>query len=93
MNAKRSAILSIRLTTDTRDQLADLADAMGRTKSFLAVEAIKHYIALNAWQVDAISSTLKKAERANSKFVEHDEVAEWLNSWGTENEKDKPSCK
>ena len=35
--------LSVRIQPEIREQLEDLADARGRTKSFLAAEAIEYY--------------------------------------------------
>jgi len=83
-------ILSIRLNPETRDQLEDLADATGRTKSFIAAEAIESYIALQSWQVKAIETAVSKADSKKAKFIEHEKVADWLSSWGNKNEQEPP---
>ena len=82
--------LSIRIQPKMREQLAKLANATGRTKSFLAAEAIESYLKIQSWQVKAIESAVKKANNKNAKLIEHEKVTAWLNSWGTENEQAPP---
>ena len=82
--------LSVRVPGEIRDQLEQLSDATGRTKSFLASEAIESYLATQAWQVDAIQKAVEKADSKDARFIEHDKVIDWLMSWGTDNEKDRP---
>ena len=82
--------LSVRVPVEIRDQLEHLSDATGRTKSFLASEAIESYLATQAWQVDAIQKAVEKADSKDARFIEHDKVIDWLMSWGTDNEKDRP---
>jgi len=82
---QRPAItLSIRIQSEVRDQLEELANATGRTKSFLAAEAIEHYLETHAWQVKAIEKSVKKANSKKAKFIDHQNVSDWLNSWGTD---------
>ena len=82
--------LSVRIPPKTRDQLEKLSDATGRTKSFLAAEAIEGYLAVQAWQVKAIKKAVKKADSKNAKFIEHSKVVNWVNSWDTKDEKEMP---
>lgn len=89
-HSTNSVTLSIRVQPEIRDQLEELADATGRTKSFLAAEAIECYIATHAWQVRSIEKAIKKADNKKTKFVEHRKVTNWLNSWGTEEEQEPP---
>lgn len=83
-----AATLSVRVSSEAREQLEDLAEATGRTKSFLAAEAIEHYLAIQSWQVQGIKNAVKKANSKEAKFIEHSKVADWLESWGRKNEKD-----
>jgi RHH-type transcriptional regulator, rel operon repressor / antitoxin RelB len=85
-----SMTLSVRISLEVCDQLRELCKATGRTKSFLAAEAIETYLTTQAWQVEAIKSAIKKADSKNAKFIEHNKVAEWLKSWGDEDEKEIP---
>jgi len=82
--------LSIRIRPKTGEQLSKLANATGRTKSFLAAEAIESYLKIQSWQIKAIESAVKKANSKNAKLIEHEKVTDWLNSWGTENEQATP---
>lgn len=82
--------LSIRINPKSRDKLEALANATGRSKSFLASEAVDYYLGMHAWQVDAIKKSVKKANSKKAKFVKHEQMSEWLNSWGDKNEKDPP---
>lgn len=82
--------LSIRVPSEARDQLEKLANATGRTKSFLAAEAIEHYLLAQSWQINAIEKSLKKANRKKTKWTDHQKVSDWLNSWGNKDEKGTP---
>lgn len=82
--------LSVRISPKMRHQLNELADATGRTKSYLAAEAIEHYLAMQAWQVQAIESAVKKADSQSACFVSHDEVANWVASWDSDSEQEPP---
>ena len=82
--------LSVRIPPEMREQLEELSDATGRTKSFLAAEAIEGYLAVQAWQVKAIKAAVKKANSKDAKLIDHNKVTDWVNSWGSEDEKDSP---
>lgn len=83
-------ILSIRIAPEIKKQLDQLSDATGRTKSFLAVEAIEKYLETQSWQVKEIKKALKKASDKKTKFIEHNKVVDWVDSWGTQKEKGMP---
>lgn len=82
--------LSVRVSVEIRDQLEELSTATGRTKSFLAAEAIKNYIEVQSWQVKGIKRAVKKADSKNANFVGHDKVVDWVKSWDSKSEKDSP---
>ena len=82
--------LSVRIQPEARDQLEVLAHATGRTKSYLAAQAIEHYLSMQTWQICSIEKSLKKADDKNANFIEHEKVSDWLNSWGTKKEQDPP---
>ena len=82
--------LSVRLPAEARNQLEELADATGRTKSFLAAEAIAYYLETQAWQVKAIEKAVKKANSKKAKFIDHQKVSNWLTSWGNDKEQELP---
>lgn len=49
-----SATLTVRLSSQTKDQLAELANRTRRTRSFLAAEAVTEYVTRELAVVDAI---------------------------------------
>lgn len=82
--------LSVRVSPKMRDQLEELSDATGRTKSFLAAEAIKNYLETQTWQINAIKKAVKKANKKDTKLIDHNKVVNWVNSWNSEDEKEIP---
>ena len=84
----QSTTLTIRLDKDIKDRLEVSAKHQKRSKSFLAVEAIEHYLDLQQWQEQRIREALASAECGEG--VEHEEVMSWINSWGSEDELPMP---
>ncbi|NGY06622.1 CopG family ribbon-helix-helix protein [Solimonas terrae] len=74
-----SSTMTIRLEDDTKDRLDKLAEATQRSRSFLAAEAIRDYVALNEWQVGEIREALKEADRG--EFASDAEVKRFFDSW------------
>lgn len=67
---------SLRLPKDTKTRLEELAKATGRTKAFLAQDAIEKYLELESWQINAIRQGIKDIE--NNDIISFDDVkAEW----------------
>ncbi len=64
--------LTLRVPSEMKEQLDKLANATHRSKSYLAGEAIRQYLDLEAWQIDEIQQALKEAD-AND-FASDDEV-------------------
>ena len=86
----QAVTLSVRIQPEARDQLEILAHATGRTKSFLAAEAIEQYMSIHTWQINSINQSIKNADGKNSYFIEHEQVLAWLASWGDDNEQEPP---
>lgn len=63
---------SLRLSKDTKCRLEELAKATGRTKAYLAQDAIERYLETEAWQINAIQQGIKDVDE--NKFVSIDEV-------------------
>lgn len=64
--------LTLRVPSAMKEQLDKLANATHRSKSYLAGEAIRQYLDLEAWQIGEIQQALKEAD-AND-FASDDEV-------------------
>lgn len=68
-----TAVLTLRVPTEVKEQLDKLADATHRSKSWLAGEAIQRYLELEAWQIGEIQQALQEADAGD--FASDDEVA------------------
>ncbi len=87
------ATISVRLERETLNRLSAMAKATGRTRGALMTHAIEKYVETEAWQVAAIQAAVDELDRGEASLVDHEAVAEWLNSWGTDNEVEPPACK
>jgi predicted transcriptional regulator len=74
-----STTLTIRLESDLKDRLDDLANVTNRSKSFLAVEAIQEFIDINEWQLQEIKSALNEADAGD--FASEDDLRKTLGKW------------
>ena len=81
--------MHVRLRRKTREELDAIAASTGRSRSYLAAEAIESYVALNRWQVEGIEQALAEAD-AGGPSVSHEDVARWLDSWGDDEELPPP---
>jgi predicted transcriptional regulator len=66
---------------DGRSRLEKLAKSTGRSRSFLAAEAITAYLDTNEWQISGITVALSSLDRG--KGIVHDRVKRWVGSWET----------
>jgi RHH-type transcriptional regulator, rel operon repressor / antitoxin RelB len=83
-----SATFTIRVDTGVKKRLERLAKSTGRTRSFLAAEAIIEYLEINEWQVAGIKRAMASLDRGEG--IPHDSVRDWVASWGSVNEKPTP---
>jgi len=75
-----STTMTVRLEAEVKKQLDSLAKSTHRSKSFLAAEAIREYIALNEWQVQEVKDALTEADSGD--FASDAEVAKVFKKWG-----------
>lgn len=85
----KSTMMTVRLSPEVKDKLDALARDTKRSKSYLASEAIETYVNLNAWQVAHIKAALAEDDEGGPG-VPHEQVAEWMDSWGTDHELPRP---
>jgi RHH-type transcriptional regulator, rel operon repressor / antitoxin RelB len=57
--------LNIRLPRELHTQLAMLTHATGRTKSYLAIEALETYLDYQSWQISELQAGLDEARRGD----------------------------
>jgi predicted transcriptional regulator len=74
-----STTISVRLETNVKTRLDQLADATHRSKSYLAAEAIRAYVELNEWQIGEIQAALLEADAGD--FAKPSEVNKVLGKW------------
>jgi len=74
--------LTIRIPEDTKQSLEQLAEATGRSKSFLALDAIQAYLERESWQIVAIQEAIKEADAGD--FATLAEVQRVLRKWGVD---------
>ena len=74
-----SSVLTLRLNPRLKKQLERLSKAMNRTRSFVAAEAIREYVALNEWQIEEVKNALVEADRGD--FAADKNVAGMVDKW------------
>ena len=79
---------SVRLDREAKARLQKLAKTTGRSRSFLAAQAIVTYLDINEWQVAGITKALTSLDRG--KGVAHNHVRDWVSSWETRKERPVP---
>mgnify|MGYP000252802334 CR=1 FL=1 len=77
-----STTMTIRLEPELKQRLEQLAETTHRSKSFLAVEALRDFVELNEWQLQEITTAIKEAD--DGDFASVRSVNETLNKWGVD---------
>ena len=74
-----SVTITIRLETELKDRLDQLAEATHRSKSFLAAQAIRGFVELNEWQIQETATALNEADAGD--FADDQEVKNVFAKW------------
>ncbi len=88
MDAMPSTTFTVRVEPEVKKRLEKLAKSTGRTRSFLAAEALNEYLDVNEWQVAGIKRAIVSLDRGEG--VPHQEVKDWVDSWGRKRERPAP---
>jgi RHH-type rel operon transcriptional repressor/antitoxin RelB len=80
--------VSVRLARSTKERLQQLAKNTGRSRAFLAAEAIEEYLDINEWQVAGVLGAIASLDRG--KGIPHQRIREWVTSWETRKEHRSP---
>jgi RHH-type transcriptional regulator, rel operon repressor / antitoxin RelB len=80
--------VSVRLHRSIKARLQKLAASTGRSRAFLAAEAIEEYLDINEWQVAGIVGAIASLDRG--KGISHQRVKAWVASWETRKERPSP---
>lgn len=74
-------MLNVRLPQGTYARLTQLTQATGRTKSFLAVEALEAYISQQAWQIAEVTAGIEEADRG--EFATNEDLKAILSKYAS----------
>ncbi len=83
-----STTFTVRVDQSARKRLEKLARSTGRSRSFLAAEAIDAYLDSNEWQVAGIKQAMASLDRGEG--IAHEALKEWVASWGSKDERAAP---
>jgi RHH-type rel operon transcriptional repressor/antitoxin RelB len=83
-----STTFTLRVEPEVKKRLEKLAKSTGRSRSFLAAEALSAYLDVNEWQVAGVKRAMASLDRGEG--VPHKEVADWVKSWGGKRERPAP---
>ena len=73
-----SATFTVRVDAAVKKRLERLAKSTGRSRSFLAAEAISEYVDVNEWQVAGIKQAMASMDRGEG--IPHEKIMVWLRS-------------
>ena len=80
----QTTTMTIRLDKKMQKQLEEIAIYEKRSKSYMAAEAVGHYLAMRELQIKGIEQAMASAEAGQG--VPHFRVKAWAESLGTANE-------
>lgn len=76
--------VTVRIPVEVNERLEKLSQAAARSKSWLAAEAIGHFVASESQFLDAIEEG-RNAVR-DGRTVPHAQVRRWRDTWGNDDE-------
>jgi RHH-type rel operon transcriptional repressor/antitoxin RelB len=88
METMPSTTFTVRVEAELKERLEKLAKSTGRSRSYLAAEALCAYLDVNEWQVADVKRALASLDRGDG--VPHQEVKDWVSSWGRKSERPAP---
>lgn len=85
---------SLKIDDDLKSRVQQLASQRCRSAHWIMLEAIQQYVdreeARESFKQEALASWA--AYQETGKHLTGEEVRNWLNTWGTNNEKAAPEC-
>jgi RHH-type transcriptional regulator, rel operon repressor / antitoxin RelB len=83
-----STTFTVRVEPNIKKRLEKLAKSTGRSRSFLAAQALNAYLDVNEWQVAGIKRAIASLDRGVG--ISHEDVQDWVDSWGRKRERSIP---
>ena len=85
------SVTSVRLQPEIESPLAELAKKLDRSKNYIINQAIREYLSRQTQEKVRWEETLEALESVKSgKSIDENEVNQWLESWGSDNELSPP---
>lgn len=89
--AQANKIVTVKLDPKTKNKLQHLSKVKSRSTHWLMKKAIDDYVEKEETREKLRQESLFRWQEAEAgKVTSHDKVIDWLDSWGTGNEKGKP---
>lgn len=81
----------VKLDPAIKDRLERLGEIKHRSVHWLMKEAITHYVEQEEFNEQLNQETIARWQEAEQgKIVSHQAVSKWLDTWGTDEESDRP---
>jgi len=88
-NKPNTTTFSVRVQHSIKKRLEKLARHTGRSRTFLAAQAIHEYLDVSEWQVARIKQAISSLDAGEG--ISHEQVKDWVASWDTRNERPIPT--
>lgn len=87
-----SATITVRIDPKTKDRLEKLAKVTDRSMSYFVSHALEQVIEHEEKQIGEIKRRVELADSPDAKFIPHEDIEAWLETWGANNERKPPEC-
>ncbi len=84
------AIISMEVDPAIKNKLEELANLRSCEPAAVVYDLLEKYLPLYESHLEAVQEGLDDANAG--RLVDHDQVVAWVDSWGTDNELEKPEC-
>jgi predicted transcriptional regulator len=82
---------SVRMPDELLEQLDHAAEKLRRSKGWIINDAVKEYLVREEHKAQRLEETHEAlADIKAGRVIDGDEVMEWLDTWGTDEEKAPP---
>ncbi|MCC7348648.1 MAG: CopG family ribbon-helix-helix protein [Variibacter sp.] len=85
-----STTVTLRVNQSVKERLERLAKSTGRSRSYLAAEALSAYLDVNEWQIAGIKRAAASLDQGQG--VPHAHVKDWVASWKDRKERPQPKA-
>lgn len=91
MKNHKNIAVTVKLEQETKHRLQKLGRLKQRSTHWLMKQAINQYVEEKEQEEITKQDTIQRWREVEKGMIfQNDEVVEWLDSWGQDNEKDRP---